>query len=610
MISRISCFNRAIFRRSLRRTAPLWVVYLIFWVIALPLQLLIGFSRVRYEVSDLQSAILTAAQMGSSFVCFLYGAACAWLIFYWLFRSRSAYFYASLPVRRETVFVTDYCAGLVVGLVPNVAVFLLSLGATAMLGTPQPLACLQWLGANCLSFLFFYSFAVVCCMVIGQIAAMPLLYLVLNFAVYVLDYIVRGLLRTFVYGMPDGTDRLAMRFSPLVFLLDGDVGPKAVSVYDNAQSVYHTVSYGFTGWSYLLALGGAGLLFAAAAFFLYRGREMERSGDVIAVRALRPIFLYFFTVGCALVLGDGIMYLIGGQTLTANFFPVLFCLILGAFLGYTAAQMMLQKTMRVFTHGWWDYLVVCLCLILFFGAARLDLFGYSRRVPDESKVASVTVSAYTSGTQDRPCTDADAIRDTLALHSYTVGHQLEIERALRALDGSSYEDGYRQDFYLTYTLKDGGTLTRKYSAPVTPETLGDPESLISRFTALYNSPAAILARSTPDWELRPADITYCSINGPTDETGVNFDTVNLGSSEAYDFYVNCLLPDLQNGSLGSTSFTIYQDGKAETWYPVSVTLDLTDAFGRTFSYSYNVSAAAEKTAAYVEKLGFCTKLAQ
>ena len=132
MISRISCFNRAIFRRSLRRTAPLWVVYLIFWVIALPLQLLIGFSRVRYEVSDLQSAILTAAQMGSSFVCFLYGAACAWLIFYWLFRSRSAYFYASLPVRRETVFVTDYCAGLVVGLVPNVAVFLLSLGATAM----------------------------------------------------------------------------------------------------------------------------------------------------------------------------------------------------------------------------------------------------------------------------------------------------------------------------------------------------------------------------------------------------------------------------------------------------------------------------------------------
>ena len=38
------------------------------------------------------------------------------------------------------------------------------MAAAASLGLPQPWACLQWLGANCLGYLFFYSFAVLMCM--------------------------------------------------------------------------------------------------------------------------------------------------------------------------------------------------------------------------------------------------------------------------------------------------------------------------------------------------------------------------------------------------------------------------------------------------------------
>jgi len=578
--------------------------------VALPLQLLISFGHTPYELSDLQSAIQSTSQMGASLVPFFYGVASAWLIFFWLFKTRSAYFYASLPVRRETVFLTDFCAGLVLGLFPNLLIFLLTLGSTALLGSFQPLACAQWLASGCLSFLFFYSFAVVCCMVIGHVAAMPLLYLVLNFTVYVLDYIVRILLKTFVFGMPDQTGVLASKLSPLVYLLSGSVGPRAISVYDETDAVYRTVGYTFTGWRYLLILGGVGLVFAVASFFLYRSREMERSGDVVTVRALRPVFLYFFTVGSALVLGDGIMYLLGNQTLTANFIPVLICLLAGAFLGYAAAQMMLQKTLRVFSHGWWGYLAVCLCLILTFGAARLDLFGYSRRVPSSDEVLSASISTYRSAHDDVPYTDPDAIAATIELHSYLIEHQNEVEPQLRELGKGFYTNGYQQDFYLTYTLKNGETIERKYSAAVTAETENDPDSLLSHFTVLYNSTPAVLARCTPDWDVKPGNFTYCSINGPTDSSGSKFDTVYLSSDDAYRFYTECLLPDLKDSSLGSTSFSLGSAEKTETWNPVTVTLDLTDAFGNTVNFNYTVTADAARTIAYLETLGFCPLLDQ
>ena len=51
------------------------------------------------------------------------------------------------------------------------------------------------------------------------------------------------------------------------------------------------------GWGYLGALAALGLVFALCAFLLLKHREMERSGDVIAVGWLRPVALYVFTIG-------------------------------------------------------------------------------------------------------------------------------------------------------------------------------------------------------------------------------------------------------------------------------------------------------------------------
>ena len=404
--------------------------------------------------------------------------------------------------------------------------------------------------------------------------------------------------------MPENISVLAQKFSPLIYLMESGVGPHGVYVYDAASAAYNTVSYTFQGWSYLLALAGVGLLFAVCSFFLYRTREMERSGDVVAVRALQPAFLYLLSFGCAFVIGDGIMYLLGNQTMTANFIPVMVCLLAGAFLGYAAAQMMLQKTVRVFSHGWWGYLAVSLCLLLAFGAARLDVFGYSRYVPETADIAYVSITSGPSE-QAGSVTDAGVIGEMTELHAWLIDNRGELEQELRTLSQNAYENGYRQDFYLTYTLKNGRTVSRKYTAAVCAETQSDPESAISRLSALYNSGPAVLARNTPDWDVQPENFTYCSINGPTDESGTTFDTIYLNGADAYSFYENCLVPDLRDSSLGSASFRVDAGKQTSDWSPVTITLDLTDAFGGTVSYNYTVSRDAAKTAAYLESLGFC-----
>ena len=59
-----------------------------------------------------ERTILENAVTGASIVPFVYGGLLAWALFSWLFRTNSAYFYAALPVRRRTLFLTNYLTGL------------------------------------------------------------------------------------------------------------------------------------------------------------------------------------------------------------------------------------------------------------------------------------------------------------------------------------------------------------------------------------------------------------------------------------------------------------------------------------------------------------------
>ena len=391
MTSKISCFDHAVFRRALKMTAPVWILYALYELL-LPLRLF-SFCRGLSSGADnyivqIEKTLLSYARFNASIVPFLLGGLLAWVLFSWLFRAGTAYFYAALPVRRETLFLTNYLTGVLLCAAPALLSSLLLWAVGAGFGAAAFVPAMQVFAAAMLGFLLFFSFAVLVCCVVGQMAAMPIVYVILNFTFFVLEAIVRHLLFTFVYGMPysqsSTMQSFALHATPVLGLLQG--GFRVATDWAERDGMYYMeLNPQLEGWGYLGALAALGLVFALCAFLLLKHREMERSGDVIAVGWLRPVALYVFTIGCALVLGALMAELFSSQT-ADNFWYVLLFLFVGAFVGYFVGKMLLQKTIHVFRSGWLGLGICCLALLLAFGAAEFDLFGYSRYLPERGAV--------------------------------------------------------------------------------------------------------------------------------------------------------------------------------------------------------------------------------
>lgn len=593
MTSKISCFDRAVFRRALKKTAPVWILYTLYELL-LPLRLF-SFCRGVSSCTDdflvqIEKTILGYARINASLLPFLLGGLLAWVLFFWLFRAGTAYFYAALPVRRETLFLTNYLTGLLLCAAPALLSSLLLWAVGAGFGAAVFVPAMQVFTATMLGFLLFFSFAVLVCCVVGQMAAMPIVYVILNFTFFVLEAIVRHLLFTFVYGMPysqsSTMQSFALHATPVLGLLQG--GFRVATDWAERDGMYY-MEYAprLEGWGYLGALAALGLVFALCAFLLLKHREMERSGDVIAVGWLRPVALYVFTIGCALVLGALMAELFSSNT-ADNFWYVLLFLFMGAFVGYFAGKMLLQKTVHVFRSDWLGLGACCLALLLAFGAAEFDLFGYSRYLPERSAVQAAGLTHYQSNglytTQD------DAfIQDVLNLHTAAVSEKSKQEHRRHA-----YQLGtdYTEQFYITYRMTDGTLTERYYSIVYSEADLEDPDSLISRFSALYNSPGSVLIRTGFDTPRTEKNVLSCYVS--SFDTG---ESLELTGRDAWRVYTACL-DDINAGLLGAEDVSGSGSTKeAGNYTPLNLIFTVTTQVpGQTDSlYVDSIPLAAEET---------------
>ena len=361
-----------------------------------------------------------------------------------------------------------------------------------------------------------------------------------------------------------------------------------------------------------------GLVCAVLAFFLLRKREMERSGDVIAVRSLRPVFLYAFTFGCALVIGVVIASLITDGQFETNFLPTLLSMLVGTLIGYLTAQMLLQKSARVLKKSWKGLVICCALVTLALGAVRLDLTGYASRVPEASEVASVEVGRYQG--DSAPITDPDAI----ALHQYFVDTRGTREALTPADTDNAW---WNTDICIRYTLKDGSSFARTYTFLCSASTAADPDSAYSRANALMHTQSVRLAMYAPSFAVTEQSVLDCTLDGPFvyDEelSSWCYSNLTLSSREAAALYNDCILPDLLDGAFGAADGTYgYPESSAEptteTTEPAympeeerlqqtSVSFTLQSPDGGKRSYYYNLSSDAARTVAYLQELGYLPK---
>ena len=616
MRSATSFFDKTLFRSQLKHTWPLWLGYTALWLFLVPVALFSELSAYQggYSAADASYLLLNTGVRGGIFISFFFGLFFAMLAFSHLTQSRATNGFHALPVRRETIFLTAYLTGLFCQLSTILVTFLLGAAVSA------PLHLSFWsvtgaaMGSAMLEAVFFYSFAVLCMMMTGQILAAPVFYFVGNILVPGMEYLLRSFAGNFLYGYSGHTDVALGFLSPPLYMYTMCTEVAIASIETCESDSYYVTAYALEHRSFMIlaAYALAGLVIALIALLLYRTRKSEMTGSTVAFPWATPIFKYGVAFCTAVSLGQFLYYFLFGQYRSSgnDSLPgTILCMVAAGLVGYFAAEMLIKKSFRVFRTGAKGAAIVSLAFVLLGVAMSFDLTGYEKRVPDESEIESVyyTFSGMTNVTTD----DADTIRRLTAAHQAIVKNRNEQARIAEARDTDTLSQSDHDDIEpfslrLTYYLKDGSQLSRFYWVYLRRSDLTAPSSVTARVNALYMCRESVLRRVLSYGYAHLGDTprfldSYCYYY---DENSGAKD-YSLTAAQAEQVYA-ALMQDVQDSDNGGSDiFAVQEDQYAS---PTSFSLELyfesTNEKGRPEVYTLapNVNGSTPNTLQVLSEL--------
>ncbi len=205
------------------------------------------------------------------------------------------------------------------------------------------------------------------------------------------------------------------------------------------------------------------VIFYGLGMWLYKRRSLETVSQAIVFRQLRPLFKYGVTF-CTMLLG-GLYF---GETENSIGWAI-FGYVVGSLIGYFVAEMLLQKTWRVFTHV--KGLLIYSVVMVFVGLLiNFDITGYQQRVPELDEIERVYFADSSFGYMeeenttdyymvDEPMDEhkpffkkPETINAIQELHHKIIEHQDMLEDPARS----------DQSVFIAYELKNGGKVVRQY----------------------------------------------------------------------------------------------------------------------------------------------------
>lgn len=453
MLSKTSCFKTALIK-DLTRFAPAWGGY--------TLCLILGLLMLSHhtDLGPARDFPVVIRMMGAINLC--YGLLTAQLLFGDLYSSRMCFGLHTLPMRREGWYFAHVLSGLLFSLIPTAvmtaAAIPTTLGHTLEKGWQLPLYFL--LGSN-LQYLFFFGVAVLTGMLAANRAGSVILYGIINFGAVGVFILVDTVFVPMLFGFV-GSEEPFMYFSPVYQILDSHfITVNSYTVPGKHIGYFHLRE----SWWYLWVCAALGAVALLGALALYRRRDLERAGDLLAVKGLEPVFLVVFSITCATVLHFVSRGIFG---LDENF--VLMFAGLGA--GWFFGRMLLKRTTRVFAlRSWLKLGILTAAAVLLILAVRFDILGLTEKIPEKDRIASVIISQYPyEDHQDLELADPEDIDNILFIHRAALENRMEDRQIW--YDGAPV-DGTPENadvnliqrnvpVRLTYRLKNGGIMTRYY----------------------------------------------------------------------------------------------------------------------------------------------------
>lgn len=539
-------FNAAIARNTLRRCWPLWAAYLGFLLVTLPLPLLseIRTARGRSGVSLLYVCREQIANMAvfQGMAGMAVEILTVMLLFGYLYNSRGNTLMNSLPIHRESLFLTLYLTGLI----PMLLCELLVMGLTMLMTASYDIGAawfFRWFACASLGLLAFYGFALFCAMLTGNILVLPAVYVVLNLTAIGFETCIRELLSNVIYGMTPGKMRLSF-LSPPVKLSDE---LKVVTSFPDTVRL--------EGLEILAAYAVVGVIFALFALLLYRKRRMESVSDFVAIPVLKPVFRVCMGFGgaflfTAVIFENFFQNSVSGRS-AAWLMAVL--LVIGAFFGWLIAEMLIRRTVRAFPLPWKGLALICLVCILTVIAAETDVTGYEKRIPDPEKVDHVEFcfdTEFSDPENIRLVTELhrELIRDKQLYDSKSEDYMRMGEKSYR-LNDLGVEDVLQMDFWvpINYVMQNGRELQRVYTIAFHAHEVDEPESTVGKILNLLNSREGIQSRMKTTLPMEAQYVNYAVIN----REGLNGmeNSYRLSPQETLELWNMAMLPDAEDGNL-------------------------------------------------------------
>lgn len=523
MKSKISFFNAGIFKSMLKRFWPLWTAYFAVWFMCLPLPLLVArLQGVKESAVTVVAAAMKTSVDASVVSGFLMGILAAMAVFGFLYNSRSCGMIASTPVRREAVFCSAYLAGTLPVLAVNLLIAVLNWLFTLSSGVESAYIFKMnaiLFAVNSMEFLIFFSISAFIAMLTANIVALPVLYLIFNFVFLGMEYVVRMLYGMFVFGYNELPVCILEFMSPLIYLF--------IRIGLSATKTAVTL----TNWSALLGYIIAAVVLTAAALLLYRKRRMESAGDVIAVKSLRPVFKFCVTTCAALCLGLLFFVIISTlfTSLSMSMLVLSAGLIIGAFIGYFASEMLLKKSFHVFKGNWKGFVITAVLCIVFAFVCVTDLFDLSSQLPDIDDIEMIVCNREAGGYDVTERSDIEAI---LKVNKAIIDDRDKYE----GLDDTDYESvGYVS---LRYKLRDGRVICRGYTLLI--------DDNYKAYYAALGSVNIVKSCFTPEIPVTVQNVYDASFQYPSGSGELN--SISLTPEQAVDFYENALMKDIENGA--------------------------------------------------------------
>lgn len=551
-----------LFRACLRRYWPLPLVVLavlLFWIVFPMASLLASVQHSEHLANPALTNLVRDTALSNvtwmPLYTGLFALGTAMVVFEHAYSTRLTGLFASLPARRDAVFSGHWLAGLVMLLVPGVLTALALLAAEAVYGAADLMSAASWLGVYALECVTFYGIAVFCVMLTGHMLVIPALYLLVNFAASALTILLSGLVESYSYGVSHaiGSFSWMHTFSPFVRLVT-TVSPQATN---------EGLVTGLEGWGWAIAYCAVGLALSALALLLYLRRHNERVQETTAFGVLRPILKYIVTAFFALGLPFLVLYFLGGFSFygdnvqgTRFFAAHLALTVLGALIGYFLSEMIIHKSLRVFSRGWLRALLagaLCCGVVCLF---RFDAFGIARHVPAADEVAQVDLYV---GSDTYSLKTPEGVEAIETLHREFIARQSETEQLLETANAATY-------FNLVYVMRDGSTLHRGYPVPggalldLTEETLNSPAVLAG--VKELNPPVPVDAEHLDD---AVVEIFYADGDGAG---------MPLTTADALSLYNEGILPDIAEGHYGKANLHYDENAYRDTHYNVFIYLSL------------------------------------